>query len=96
MAFPTYDSIKKFYDNKNWTLDQVQTAVTLNRLTADQYKTITGQDYVDPNASTAPAESQTPASDTSTAPASSADTAESASTSVSQSATTATSETATN
>lgn len=41
-----FNIIKGFYDNHLWTSDQVGVAVTKGKITADQYKLITGNDYV--------------------------------------------------
>lgn len=41
-----FNIIKSFYDNQLWTSDQVSDAVTKGKITADQYKLITGNDYV--------------------------------------------------
>ncbi len=41
-----FNIIKSFYDNQLWTSDQVGAAVTKGKITADQYKLITGNDYV--------------------------------------------------
>lgn len=45
MIFPTYDSIKEWFDLQLWTVDMVAKAVELKVITADQYKEITGYDY---------------------------------------------------
>lgn len=47
MIFPDFDSIKSWYDTtpKLWTKDMVGEAVECNKITADQYKEIIGEDY---------------------------------------------------
>ncbi|HGT1684116.1 TPA: XkdX family protein, partial [Clostridioides difficile] len=34
------------YKNGNWTKEQVKTAVEKNKITASEYKEITGEDYI--------------------------------------------------
>lgn len=34
--FPTFDDIKGWYDNGYWTVEMVQTAVELSRITQEQ------------------------------------------------------------
>ncbi|WP_044293618.1 XkdX family protein, partial [Clostridioides difficile] len=34
------------YNNGNWTKEQVKTAVEKNKITASEYKEITGEDYI--------------------------------------------------
>lgn len=46
MIFPTYDAIKGYFDLNLWTPEMVGKAVELKVITADQYKNITGADYV--------------------------------------------------
>lgn len=41
-----FTMIKGFYDKNLWTKEQVGAAVTKGKITADQYKLITGNDYV--------------------------------------------------
>ncbi|MBP5807822.1 XkdX family protein [Lactiplantibacillus argentoratensis] len=48
MTFPTYDAIKGWFILRLWTADMVAKAVELKVITADQYKEITGEDYVAP------------------------------------------------
>lgn len=48
MTFPNYDAIKGWFDLKLWTAAMVAKAVELKVITADQYKEITGDDYVAP------------------------------------------------
>ena len=38
--------IKRFYDLGLWTIEQVREAVQFGRITAEQYKEITGEDYI--------------------------------------------------
>lgn len=40
-----YAKIKSFYDRKLWSIEQVKIAVEKEKITSEQYKTITGQDY---------------------------------------------------
>lgn len=42
-----FDRIKKFYDRKLWTLEQVKDGVRTNTITKEEYKEITGIDYED-------------------------------------------------
>lgn len=42
----SYDIIKKNYDRGLWSKQMVKTAVVKNVITAEQYKEITGDDYV--------------------------------------------------
>lgn len=39
------DTITYFYSQGFYTVDQVKIFVAKNKITADEYKTITGQDY---------------------------------------------------
>ncbi|HBH3604311.1 XkdX family protein [Clostridioides difficile] len=41
-----YKIITDFYRNDNWTKEQVKTAVEKNKITASEYKEITGEDYI--------------------------------------------------
>ncbi|HEK4851671.1 TPA: XkdX family protein [Clostridioides difficile] len=41
-----YKIITDFYRNNNWTKEQVKTAVEKNKITASEYKEITGEDYI--------------------------------------------------
>ncbi|HBG8470978.1 TPA: XkdX family protein [Clostridioides difficile] len=41
-----YKIITDFYNNSNWTKEQVKTAVEKNKITASEYKEITGEDYI--------------------------------------------------
>ena len=40
-----FDRIKKYYDPGLWTAKMVGNAVTKKKITAEQYKEITGEDY---------------------------------------------------
>lgn len=40
--------IKRYYENNLWTLEQVGLAVVMNKITEEQFKEITGQDYTKP------------------------------------------------
>lgn len=40
-----FDRIKRFYDAGLWTKEMVADAVRFNRIAAEQYKEITGEDY---------------------------------------------------
>lgn len=42
-----YDRIKYFYDNDMWSFDDVKSAVGYKKITAEQFKTITGKDYIE-------------------------------------------------
>lgn len=42
----SYDIIKKNYDRGLWSKQMVKTAVTKGVITPEQYKEITGEDYV--------------------------------------------------
>lgn len=48
MNFPDFETIKGFYELNLWTKSMVAKAVELKHITADDYKTITGEDYVAP------------------------------------------------
>ena len=41
-----YEKIKEYYDNGFWNKEQVHKAVEKGKITAEQYKEITGEDYV--------------------------------------------------
>lgn len=43
-----YNSIKKYYDMGKYTTDQVKVFVQAKWITAEQYETITGIEYVSP------------------------------------------------
>lgn len=40
-----YETIKSYYDAGRWTTAMVRKAVEKNVITAEQYKSITGEDY---------------------------------------------------
>jgi len=40
-----YVKIKEYCDKGLWTIEQVHIAVVKNKITAEQYKEITGQEY---------------------------------------------------
>ena len=42
---PEYDTIKFFYDHNLWDISKVHKAVEKGRITAEEYKEITGEDY---------------------------------------------------
>lgn len=48
MNFPDFDTVQYWYDHGWWDKSLVKLAVDLNKITADQYKTITGEDYPSP------------------------------------------------
>ncbi|KAF0505308.1 XkdX family protein [Pediococcus pentosaceus] len=48
MDFPDFNSIKSWYNEQLWTKNMVSDAVVCNKITADQYKEITGEDYKAP------------------------------------------------
>ncbi|UTI44443.1 XkdX family protein [Niallia sp. RD1] len=39
------EKISRFYKNDNWTKEQVAAAVELKKITKEQYKEITGDEY---------------------------------------------------
>lgn len=41
-----YEKIKSYYDRGLWTKEQVKKAVEMNKITQEQYKEITGEDYI--------------------------------------------------
>lgn len=41
----TYEKIKEYYDNGLWSKLMVRNAVVKGKITAEQYKSITGEDY---------------------------------------------------
>lgn len=47
MKFPNFKTIKGFYDRNLWSVERVKKAVEWDYLTADEFKTITGEDYTD-------------------------------------------------
>lgn len=44
----TYEIVKKNYDRKLWNKEMVKIAVVKGVITSEQYKEITGEDYVAP------------------------------------------------
>lgn len=44
--FPDFKTIKSFYSMKLWTKKMVGDAVKCSHITSEQYKEITGEDYV--------------------------------------------------
>lgn len=46
MNYPDFNAIQSFYDMQLWTKDMVSEGVRCKAITAEQYKTITGSDYV--------------------------------------------------
>ena len=40
-----YQKIKDYYDKKLWNLEMVKNAVSKGKITKEEYKTITGEDY---------------------------------------------------
>ena len=42
----SYEKIKEYYDNGFWNKEQVHKAVEKGKITAEQYKEITGEEYV--------------------------------------------------
>lgn len=42
----TFEQIKKNFERKLWNITMVKMAVTKNVITADQFKEITGEDYI--------------------------------------------------
>lgn len=40
-----FETVKYFYDASLYTVDQVKIFVVKNKITAENFKTITGQDY---------------------------------------------------
>ncbi|WMJ90613.1 XkdX family protein [Anaerocolumna sp. MB42-C2] len=43
----TYETIKKNYDRKLWSLKMVKTAVAKGVITPEQYHEITGETYIE-------------------------------------------------
>lgn len=41
----TFEKIKYYYDNGFWTKEMVGNAVIKNKVTIEEYKIITGEDY---------------------------------------------------
>lgn len=46
MIILNFDVIKDYYDRKLWTKEMVYNAVGKNKITEEEYKAITGEDYV--------------------------------------------------
>jgi len=42
----TFEKIKSYFDRGLWTAEMVANAVVKGKITADEYKQITGLDYV--------------------------------------------------
>lgn len=42
----TFEKIKGYYDNKLWTKEMVANAVVKEKITAGEYKEITGENYI--------------------------------------------------
>lgn len=62
-----FNSIKLWYQFNLWDKALVKASVAAAWITADQYKTIVGEDYQAPAASTAPVGTSTAASDSTAA-----------------------------
>lgn len=41
-----YDKIKDYYDRNLWTKEMVRNSVEKNKITEEQYKNITGENYI--------------------------------------------------
>lgn len=41
-----FEDIKKYYDYGMWTEDQVRAAVVKNKITAEEFKLITGRGFI--------------------------------------------------
>lgn len=52
MTYPNFNAIQSFYSLNLWTKDMVGEAVKCKVITSDQYKTIVGEDYTAPTATT--------------------------------------------
>lgn len=44
--FDWYTNIKHYFEKGYWTLEQVKMAVVKNKITKEQFKEITGEDYL--------------------------------------------------
>lgn len=44
--FPGFNTIKSFYSMKLWSKEMVADAVKCSNITTEQYKEITGEEYV--------------------------------------------------
>lgn len=42
-----FDKIKGYYDKNLWTKEMVKNAVLMNKISEEEYKKITYEDYVD-------------------------------------------------
>ena len=42
-----YESVKRFYQLKVWSIDKVRDAVVKNWITPEQFQEITGQEYTE-------------------------------------------------
>ena len=42
-----YEQVKRYYDTGLWDITKVKNAVVKGWITADEFKTITGQDYTE-------------------------------------------------
>lgn len=40
-----YNKVKEYYDKRLWTIDMLKNAVIKTWITAEEFKTITGQTY---------------------------------------------------
>lgn len=47
-----YESIKQWYADEFWSKDMVKDGVRYGKITPEQYKEITGEDYIEANSST--------------------------------------------
>ncbi|TLQ02801.1 XkdX family protein [Pediococcus stilesii] len=45
MNFPDFNSIKQWFEMNLWTKSMVGDGVVCKKITAEQYKVITGEDY---------------------------------------------------
>ena len=46
MLIMNFDRVKYNYDNNGWTKDMVKGAVIMGKITPEEYKLITGDDYI--------------------------------------------------
>lgn len=44
---PHYETVKKWYDKGLWSIARVRRAVACKWITADEFKEITGEEYVE-------------------------------------------------
>lgn len=42
----TYEKIKDYFNKGFWTKEMVKAAVEMNKITEEEYKEITGEDYI--------------------------------------------------